>query len=87
MWKFILPATAAAASVLAGCDGPSTADYDRGYGDGLKSGYAASCRTINERSERIAANWKNKDYTKGFIEGQAAGTTHCNTDRRQGVIR
>ena len=48
--------------------------YDRGYDDGYASGYNTTCKI---RSTLIEGDWDNAGYSKGYAEGQTAGTLAC----------
>jgi hypothetical protein len=73
-----------AAGLLASACGDPEADYDVGYDDGYAVGYNTACEI---RATLIAGDWDNRSYSRGYADGQSAGTIACNEDRRAGRVR
>ena len=65
-----------------GCSN-SDESYDSGYGDGYAVGYNTTCEI---RATMIEGDWENSDYSRGYADGQSAGTIACNNDRKDGAV-
>ena len=57
----------------------SKSRYDVGYEDGYAESYNTLCKN---RKVTIEADWKNKDYYKGYTAGQLAGASKCDGEKR-----
>jgi hypothetical protein len=68
---------------LGGCAN-SDGSYDSGYSDGYAVGYNTACEI---RATLVEGDWGNADYSRGYADGQSAGTIACNSDRRSGTIK
>lgn len=65
-------------SSMIGCAN-SEASYDSGYSDGYAVGYNTTCQI---RATMIEGNWDSAEYSRGYADGQTAGTIACNNERR-----
>lgn len=71
------------AFTLTSCGGIDEDAYDSGYEDGYAVGYNTTCEI---RATMIEGDWSNEDYSRGYADGQTAGTIACNADKEAGVI-
>ena len=68
-------------AMLAGCGGT---DGDDRYGVGYRDGYAVGFNTTCEiRATLVEGAWDDEDYSRGYAEGQVAGTIDCNASRSE----
>lgn len=66
-------------AVIAGC---SESDGDDRYGVGYRDGYAAGFNTTCQiRTTLVEGAWDDADYSRGYADGQVAGTVDCNASR------
>ena len=63
-----------AALVLAGCGESSDVSYQKGYQDGYAVGFNTACKI---RATFITGDWENKHYSRGYADGNPAGTIAC----------
>lgn len=65
--------------ILVACKTASPEErYDVGYSDGYAAGYNTECKI---RVTLIEGDWDNKDYSRGYQDGNYAGIQDC----RRGV--
>ncbi len=64
-------------STMTGCAN-SEASYDSGYSDGYAVGYNTACQI---RATMIEGDWDSAEYSRGYADGQTAGTIACNNER------
>lgn len=57
--------------------------YDTGYDDGFAVGYNTACEI---RATLIEGDFENKDYARGYAQGQTDGIMQCNSDKKAGRI-
>lgn len=67
---------------LTACGGVDEEAYDSGYSDGYAVGYNTTCEI---RATIIEGDWSDEDYSRGYADGQTAGTIACNADKEAGV--
>ena len=60
--------------ILFGCGKNADERYDSGYSDGYAEGYNTTCKI---RATLVDGDWEDKDYSRGYREGQSAGATAC----------
>ena len=65
--------------ILSSCGESNVAAYDRGYDDGYAVGYNTTCQI---RATLIAGDWDNANYSRGYADGNTAGTIACNASKR-----
>lgn len=68
-----------AALALLGCGADKEERYDAGYSDGYAVGFNTACEI---RATMIAGDWDSAEYSRGYADGQSAGTIDCNNSRR-----
>ena len=66
------------AVTLLSCGESSESAYDRGYDDGYAVGYNTTCKI---RATMIAGDWDNPNYSRGYADGNTAGSIACNANR------
>lgn len=65
------------AVTVASCADPEER-YDVGYDDGYAVGYNSTCQI---RATLIEGDFENKDYSRGYADGQSAGVYDCRNRR------
>ena len=70
----------AAFAALSACGENADARYDAGYGDGYAVGYNTTCQI---RSTLIEGDWDDKNYSRGYADGEIDGAAACNADRQK----
>ncbi len=66
------------ALLLSGCGPSSDSRYDSGYSDGYAEGYNTTCKI---RSTLVEGDWDDKDYSRGYQDGRAAGAADCRSKK------
>lgn len=56
------------------CRPSADSRYDSGYSDGYAEGYNSECKI---RSTIVEGDWKDKNYSRGYQDGRAAGIAAC----------
>jgi hypothetical protein len=59
--------------ILGGC-GEAPKTYGQGYSDGYAVGYNTACKI---RTTMIYGDWDSKEYSRGYADGNTAGTLAC----------
>lgn len=67
--------------LISACGGIDEDAYDRGHSDGFAVGYNTTCEI---RATLVEGDWSNEDYSRGYADGQTAGTIACNADKETG---
>lgn len=82
-----IPTAALAASFTAAfvsaCGGAEKKEqrYESGHKDGYAVGYNSTCEI---RATLIEGDWSDPDYSRGYAQGNVAGSAACQSDRRRG---
>jgi len=63
----------AVAGLTVSCADPDER-YDAGYSDGYAVGYNTTCQI---RATMIEGDWGNADYSRGYADGNDAGSAAC----------
>lgn len=58
---------------VSGCEDPDLR-YDAGYNDGFAVGYNTTCEI---RATLIEGDWDDKHYSRGYADGNDAGSIAC----------
>jgi hypothetical protein len=69
--------------VLAGCFPNADERYDSGYSDGYAVGFNTTCEI---RATLIEGDWDNADYSRGYADGTADGSTECLRQKKAGLL-
>ena len=67
---------------LCACEGNQDS-YRHGYNDGYA---AANGKTCEIRITPISKYWSSEEYSRGYSEGLAVGSRHCERDRMEESI-
>lgn len=62
---------------LSGCESAESR-YDSGYNDGYAEGYNTECKI---RATMVEGDWNDKNYSRGYQEGKAAGVAACRSGK------
>ena len=61
------------AMMVSACADPDER-YDAGYNDGYAVGYNTTCKI---RATLIEGDWDDKNYSRGYADGNDAGSIDC----------
>ena len=64
---------------LTACSPSADSRYDSGYSDGYAEGYNTECKI---RATLVEGDWDDKDYSRGYQDGRAAGVVDCRAKQR-----